>query len=137
MISSGPTSNPAPRSVNARSFRVCVVVFVTSRKGTLSRRSHLTVSGAPAIGSHETVSTPSISSRTPSITRASCRAGAYVGHPVLVRLDEPVLRGKRRSHQPERRQRGAHRELLHRAPAHAVSLAERRGERAERPTRDT
>jgi hypothetical protein len=64
--SSGETAMPASVNVLASSARLCVVVFVMSRNGTSFARSHSIVSIAPGSGSHETTSTPSMSSRTAS-----------------------------------------------------------------------
>ena len=112
-----PTSNPASRSVAARSARVFVVVFVIRRNGTPSSRRRPNASTAPGSASHDTASTPSMSSSSPSIAtirsvpsqadpeRAASaldRAIAFLPSlsltPLLIRRDEPVPRWKERPH---------------------------------------
>ena len=67
--SPGPTPKPARPRVAAIQARVCEVVLVTSATAKPAARSRATASTAPGTGRQDTVSTPSMSSKTARIRR--------------------------------------------------------------------
>src|SRR5581483_5322578 len=154
---------PADRRVAARSSRVWVVVLVMSRKGTPCCRTHSTVSIAPGSGRHDTVSTPSMSRRRPSIPPIGRSLSTPVGHPLganahasarfhqsggyrpapppqaplLVRGDETVAGRKGRPESPDRPEGPPGRKLRGWCEPDPVQLAKRIRQRREGESRDT
>lgn len=80
--SSGPTGNPASASVAAIRWRVREVVLVINANGSSASRIARTASTAPSIGFHESVSTPSMSMRTPRMGRDVISPTIYSGNRV-------------------------------------------------------